>query len=866
MVVRISDPQIQPFEKDNLEAVRSLATQCVVLLKNENATLPFAGVTKIALFGSGARQSIKGGTGSGDVNVRHFVTIEEGFKQAGVTVTTKDWLDQFDEARKKSLRSYYNGIRESSGGAEGLLSKAWMLNPPQFDYEIALPTPDVTGTNTALYVVSRSSGEGLDRKDVKGDIRLTDAEVRDIRSLANLYPYFALVLNVGGYVDLTPVADDVKAILLLSQLGSATGEACADVILGTANPSGHLAMTWAPLGTWSTTANFGNETDNDYREGIFVGYRDFDITGSNVQWPFGYGLSYTSFESKPGTITLEKTANDSTVSVPVTVTNTGSRTGRHVVQVYVSQPAGSRGLAKPYQVLAGFAKTGSIEPGQSEDISVSFPLSRLASYDPTTSQWVLEAGHYIVRCGDSSRSTHVVAVMNVASDLIVEQDHAIGGKPNFTDETPQVSPISYEGESGEISSAPVLDIPADAIVTRTVRYSSVAGEIPAGHPVAFRRVLDGTRTLDEFIGGLSDEQLAKLAAGRYEEGTDSQLVGNAGYQIAGAAGETTAALRDLGVPAITEADGPAGVRLTRKYYLAAGGHAVALSAAMVSGDRDLMFTKEEQHRFGLDKTPEVPEGATVYWQNCTATPIGTALAQAWDPTVARDAADIVGGEMERFGVNLWLAPAMNIQRNPLCGRNFEYYSEDPLLSGLTAAGITEGVQSHPGRGVTIKHFVANNQETNRLHETNNLSERALRELYLRGFGIAIKKASPLTIMSSYNLINGVHANNRHDVMTEVLRDEWGFDGFVMTDWWSTRTAPSDAKEKWPSSSSAGCVKAGNDVCMPGGDYDVKDILNALHDPTHPYALSRAELQTAAMHVLRVIAHLMRAQQSAQKRF
>lgn len=874
MVVRISDPQVQPFEKSNLEAVRALAPQCVVLLKNDGGTLPFDGATRIALFGSGARDTVKGGTGSGDVNVRHFVTVEEGLEQAGVTVATKDWLDAFDEARRHSLRSYYAGMRARLGGdAKALLDAAWMFNPPQFEYEIDLPTPDVTGTDTAVYVLSRSSGEGMDRTNTKGDLRLTDSEVRDIRALSRLYHRFALVLNVGGLVDLSPVKDDVKAILLLSQLGSATGEACADVLLGARNPSGHLAMTWAGPEDYRTNANFGDLHDNYYREGIFVGYRDFDTNGRKVDWPFGFGLSYTSFTLTPGTVSLTKQGGDSLVSVPVTVDNTGSRAGRQSVQVYVSQPAGTRGLAKAYQSLAGYAKTASIEPGAGQGVTVSFPLSRLASYDPASSQWVLEAGRYVLRVGDSSRSTHVAAVLQVPQDMVVEQDHTIGADTGLTDEAPTGTPISYEGEDQEIADAPVLEVPQDAIVTRTTRYSDAPGELPTGHPVSFRRVLDGSRTLEEFVGGLTDEQLAQVAVGRHLSTASGQVIGDSGFQIAGTAGETTSALRGLGVPALTEADGPAGVRLAREYRIGASGLPVGLSSRFGKEQLDLMFTAEEQHRLGLDAQDSVPEGTAVYWQNCTAIPIGTALAQAFDPAVARQAADIAGGDMERFGIDVWLAPAMNIQRSPLCGRDFEYYSEDPLVAGLTAAGITEGVQAHPGRGVSVKHFAANSQETNRMRENNHISERALREIYLRGFEIVVRTASPKTVMTSYNLVNGVHTNNRHDLVSEVLRDEWGFDGFVMTDWFSTHTfsgrdtltfSGAD-KLVWPKSSAAGCVAAGNDVTMPGEDADVEDILTAIHNPSAQYPLTRAQLQATALHVLTVVRDLKRAQRQSEQR-
>ena len=323
------------------------------------------------------------------------------------------------------------------------------------------------------------------------------------------------------------------------------------------------------------------------------------------------------------------------------------------------------------------------------------------------------------------------------------------------------------------------------------------------------------------------------------------MIGNASFHVAGAAGETTGRLEELGVEPIVMADGPAGIRVSQEYRLE-GENAIALTSNL---DFSLMEESGEKPE-GKDAAKDLPEGSEVFYQYCTAIPIGTALAQSWNDDLCRKCGDIVGEEMELFGVNLWLAPAMNIMRNPRCGRNFEYFSEDPLISGMTAAAITEGVQKHEGCGTTIKHFCCNNQETNRYFSNSILSERALREIYLKGFEICVTSSQPRTLMTSYNLINGEHACSRRDLVTDVLRDEWGFDGFVMTDWLVTG-GMGPGGEKHPCASAAGCIRAGNDVVMPGIQPDYDDILNALKDEKHPYHLTRAILQQDAERVLRM---------------
>lgn len=845
--LRIESPEVQAFEKEHIAAARELAPECMVLLENDG-TLPLKGAGKLALYGSGARNTIKGGTGSGDVNVRHFVTVEEGLKNAGFEITTNDWLDAYDKVREDAKKAFFGGLRKEAEAAgvtgEKMMFYAMGKTCPEPEYELAL---DGEG-DTAVYVLARNSGEGADRTPSAGDINLTETEIRDILALNEKYDKFVLVLNVGGMIDLKPV-ESVKTVLILGQLGSATGDALADVLLGKAYPSGKLTMTWAPIKDYASTEGFGDPNDTYYKEGIYVGYRYFDTIGYVPTYPFGYGIGYTTFTVVP----KEMTADASKVSVTATVTNTGSAAGKEVVQVYYSAPAGK--LDKPYQELAGYGKTGELAPGESQDVTVTFDTESMASYCTKCASYVMEAGTYYVRVGNSSRNTHIAGAIALDESKAVEKVKNICGESGFEDLKPQGTPVTYEGEAEEKANAKVVAIKAADLAVKEVSYQEVPAEIPAGPSVKWEEVISGAKSLDEFVAGLSDEQLAYLCIGAYKESDDfMEVIGNASKGVAGAAGETTRKLEDLGTPALVMADGPAGLRLAQSYKVVDGG-AKALSSSL-AGDFMAMLTPEEMQAMAA-KAPQPSEeekAAPVYYQYCVAIPIGTGIAQSWNDELAKKCGDLVGEEMEMFGTHLWLAPAMNIYRSPLCGRNFEYYSEDPHLSGCIAAGITDGVQVHEGCATTIKHYACNNQETNRYFSNSNVGERALREIYLKGFELCIKKSQPHFIMTSYNLINGEHACSTKDIQTFTLRDEWGFKGVVMTDWLVTG-GMGPKGDKWPCASCAGNVKAGNDITMPGIPSDKADIMKALTDASHPYALSRAELQLAAKRVLGMIQKL-----------
>ena len=790
---RITTPEIQPFETAHTAKVRELAPECMVLLKNDG-TLPLKKTGKIALFGGGARRTIKGGTGSGDVNVRHYVNVEEGLENAGFEVVTKDWLDAYDAAVEKEADKYFKELRKQADAVG--------VNPVLFAMGKTAPVPEYdfpldADADTAVYVLARISGEGSDRLTGEGDISLTKEEVRDILALNEKYEHFVLVLNTGGMVDLSPV-ESVPAILLMGQLGTPTGDVLADVLTGKSYPSGKLTMTWAPLDAYPSTEGFGGIDDTVYQEGIYVGYRHFDTAKKDVIYPFGYGIGYTTFETENPSIEIK----DGTVTVTATVKNTGSFKGKEIVQVYVSAPEGK--LDKPYQVLAAYAKTGEILPGESEKVQACFALKDLASFDEEQDAWILEAGTYTVRVGNCSRNTAVAGTFTQDETIITEK--------------------AYKASS-------------DIAEIRTQKPGSFTWD----------DVKSGKCTITEFADTLTDEQLIYLCIGAYKDADDvMEIIGNAATTVAGAAGETTGRLKDAGVPALVMADGPAGIRISKDYTLADGEAKGGLS---LGGDVMKVYTEEELQAAVSAAMAGSSAETQKYYQYCVAIPIGTAIAQSWNDSLAESLGDLVGKEMDTFGVQIWLAPALNIHRSPLCGRNFEYYSEDPLISGKMAAAITKGVQKYPGHATTIKHFACNNQETNRYFSNSIVSTRAMREIYLKGFEICVKEAQPHFIMTSYNLINGVHACNRKDLITDILRNEWGFKGVVMTDWLVTGGMTINEGEKWPAASAAGNVKAGNDITMPGIPADKADIEDALTNPEHPYALTRNDLLACAERVL-----------------
>ena len=800
------------YEKEHIGLLRDSLAECTLFLR-QNGAFPLEAPGRIAAYGNGVRHTVKGGTGSGEVNSRYSVNVEQGLKGAGFTITTGRWLDAFDQVEQDAQKAFVKEIKERAKKKHTMAILEGMgAVMPQPEYDLPL---DGEG-DTAIYVLSRISGEGNDREPIPGDIRLTDSEAKTILALDAKYEKFMLVLNVGGVVDLTPVKE-VSNILVLSQLGVETGSVLADILLGRANPSGKLTTTWASWEDYCKEGEFGDINDTRYKEGIYVGYRYFDTVGKKPLFPFGYGLSYTSFDIA----VTGAAAEGDTIRIKAAVSNTGARAGREVVQVYVSAPAGR--LDKPYQDLAAFAKTDLLEPGASQELTISFSLRDCASYDAQKESYVLEAGSYVVRVGDSSDHTQPAALVDLDGEAVVTKARNCLGKTDFEDWKPSGSETAAAEELSDITR---ISVAAADIETVTVSY-------------------DQEREIDPRVKDLTVEELAYLNVGAFNPKAGAlSVIGNAATNVAGAAGETTGVLKEKGFPVLVMSDGPAGLRLAKEFYRDEKG-AHGIGSSMVPESFLPFLPAPARFIMNLIGGSGKPKkGQKVEYQYATAIPIGTAIAQSFNLPLAESYGSIVGDEMERFGVHLWLAPALNIHRDIRCGRNFEYYSEDPLISGKTAAAITRGVQRHPGCGTTIKHYAANNQEKNRYCNNSIVSERAMREIYLKGFGICVRESQPHALMTSYNLLNGVHTSEHRGLIEDILRCEYGFKGIVMTDWIVDMAQDKQSLHRMPIA--AEIAKAGGDLVMPGSKGDFDSIVKAAKSGE----LELKQLQINATRVLR----------------
>ena len=814
--------KLNEYEVKHNAYLRENGAECTVLLKKDG-NFPLKGTGQIALYGSGARYTIKGGTGSGEVNSRFYVTVEEGLKNAGFIITSGSWLDGYDKVRAEAKQQFIKDIKAEAKEKHTqavIICMGRSMAEPEYHLPI-----DGEG-DTAIYVLSRISGEGSDREPVAGEILLSETEKRDILACNAKYQNFMLVINAGGVVDLTPVKD-VKNILILSQLGVETGDILADILLGKSSPSGKLTTTWSAWAEYPSMGEFGDKNETRYKEGIYVGYRYFDSVGKSPLYPFGYGLTYTDFAIEKDCIGL----SGKMVTVTASIKNVGKYTGKEVLQVYVSSPEGK--LDQPYQALAGFAKTKLLAPGQEQKLSVNFDLSDMASYDEESASYILEAGDYILRAGNSSSDTKVYGVIRVEEEICCIKTRNVMGRPDFSDYKPAAGEKKNNSLSEEeLAEATVLTLSKDAVTTVTVSFD-VACEI------------------DGDVKKLSDDQLIKMNLGAFDpKGGVASMIGNAGFTVAGAAGQTFMGAGELGIPSMVMADGPAGLRISREYAKDKNGMAHTLGASFPESMMD--FLPKIAKLFIKQIGYKVKKTDTIENQYATAIPIGTAIAQSFNIDFAERCGDIVGFEMELFGVHLWLAPALNIHRSIRCGRNFEYYSEDPVISGEFAAAITRGVQAHPGCGTTIKHYAANNQELNRTQNNSQASERALREIYLKGFGIAVRKSQPKAVMTSYNLINGVHTAEHKGMINDVLKSEFGYKGIVMTDW----TIANYATEKGcthPVAKAPNVIMAGGDLFMPGSKSDYSDVVAAMKEGK----VTKEQMQINASRTARMARELVR---------
>ena len=749
---------------------RQAAAEGCVLLENKNNTLPLAEGETCAVFGRTQFEYYKSGTGSGGlVNTSYVHDLDYALTESSLII---------DEEVKTA---YKNWLKDHPFD----LGSGW-AQEPWCQVEMPLSDELVSGAasrcQTALIVIGRTAGEDRDNAAEKGSWYLTDGEEAMLEIVCRHFSRTVVILNVGNIIDMSFVDRyEPSSVLYIWQGGMEGGLATAELLCGKISPSGKLPDTFAAsVDDYPSTADFHESVDYvDYTEDIYVGYRYFETFGDaakRVCYPFGFGLSYTQFSLTVQSVTETAQA----IRAFVLVTNTGDYSGKEVVQMYYSAPQGL--LQKPARELSAFCKTRTLLPGESQLLTLETAKNSMASYDDLgkifKSSYILEKGDYHFYIGTSVRDvTALDYVMTLNANLLVEQLSSKAAPTSLKKR------LLADGSYEELPQGTAND--PNACVFEKMVPGTEEALAPAtrgrgsylllnfykenAHPLI--DVYEGKISLDEFTAQLDNDDLIHLLGGQ----PNTSVANTYGYGN----------LPEYGVPNIMTADGPAGLRIT----------------------------------------PQC-EVCTTAW------PCATLLASTWNPALVEQVGTAGAEEVKENNIAVWLTPAVNIHRNPLCGRNFEYYSEDPLLTGKMGAAMVRGIQSQH-IGAAVKHFACNNKETNRKHSDSRVSERALREIYLKAFEIIVKEADPWVIMSAYNMINGHRASENHDLLEGILRDEWHFQGMVTSDWW---TRGEHYKE----------IKAGNDVKMACGFPERVKKAMELGE------LDRSDLERCAKRVLDLI--------------
>ena len=791
---------------------RKVACEGMVLLEN-NGALPVKKDETVSVFGIGQIQYYKVGTGSGSVNSEYSIDLLTGLRNNKDIKVNEELAGIYEKYKQSVLNAPKSDAGGPGGGGGPGVPSVTVTEMP---LDNAMVSAAAKKSKTAIIAIARLSGEGSDRTATKGDYYLTDQEEDILAKLRKHFDKVVVVLNITGVMDLNWV-DKFKpdAVLVAWLAGMEGGNAMADIISGDVNPSGKLADTFAKdYMDYPSSHNFGGFVDGyetvtadgteiqywgmvpnhktpakgtqyrrpvnnryfvEYEEGIYVGYRYFETFNKEVKYPFGYGLSYTTFEISNTSIK----AADKLITVSATVKNTGRVAGKEVVQVYFSAP--DEKLEKPAKELAGYAKTDLLQSGQSQTLTISYKTDDMSSYDEKRSAYILEPGNYKILAGNSIKNVREAGSYKVSSEKITEQ---LTNQMGLADDV-KLTLLSKKDAKATFPTPPAMKAeqvagspPGPGSQAEAIADTETSGEAK----IKLKDVYDGKASMKEFVKQLTDMELTALVVGP-GMGAANSIFGGFSTTVSGAAGQTVT-LERLGIPTIILSDGPAGIRIT---------------------------------------------------ESCTAFPVGTLVGSTWNEELAEEMGQAIGKEAAANGIDMWLAPGLNIHRNPLCGRNFEYYSEDPLISGTMAAAVARGVQSN-GVGVTFKHFAANNQESNRFDGIDTVvPERTLREIYLKGFEIAVKTSAPWSIMTSYNSINGSYTAARKDLSVNVLRNEWGFTGYVVSDWEGEGIYSVEA------------IKARNALLMPGFPGQIKYVYAKLKDST----LTRAEMEQCAIDLLTV---------------
>ncbi|MGM9552040.1 MAG: glycoside hydrolase family 3 C-terminal domain-containing protein [Clostridia bacterium] len=805
-----AEPSELTGNMDGLELCRTIAEEGMVLLKN-NGALPLNKGETIAVFGVNQIDFIYGGGGTCNLSSKNervdYISLFDALKardEAGDIYLYEELKDAYEDYCNRYWAE--DGRTYAYGTTQGAVLKHWgEMQISQADVNRAAREAD-----TAIVTIGRPAGEDTDRSDSDGDFRLNSAERDMINYVQSAgFERVVVILNVTGAIESDWLMHDaIDAVLFVSLPGMVGGEAMANVLLGDSYPSGKLVDTWASnYSDYPSASNFGNSGYTEYKEDIFVGYRYFEtisVAKEKVNFPFGFGLSYTNFETTDKTVDIEGEGRDRTVTVTATVTNTGDYPGKEVVQVYASSP--ETNLTQPARELAGFYKTEELLPGESETVTITFPFDELASYDDVgktayEAAYVLEEGEYKFYVGNSVRAPYIESFVLDEIELVEQlEHHVVPDTNNFNVRLKSNGTFEYieQRENAPVSNNPDEDVDAkykDVYKNNNaaehednfINFNELASAFCDGEESE-----EDTRLLEAFVARLTDEEAVKLT------GCVSPMSGR-GHRT-GIGG-----IEAYGVPVIGGSNGPAGIQYN---------------------------------------------GSQSTWETTsTFYPCSTMQACTWNVDLIEMLGAGIGDEARHFGMSFLQGPGMNIHRDPLCGRNFEYFSEDPYVSGKMAAAITRGLQSRKVAS-QLKHFAFNNQELGRWGNDSRVSERAAREIYLKGYEIAVKEGDPWSIMSSYNRLNGTQVSGNYQILTEILRNEWGFDGFIMTDY---RTANVSHSQE---------IAAGNDVKAPEDSPRPQNVYDALNSGS----LERWQVLRSAERVLRFILKTEEAHLLAEKDF
>lgn len=828
---------------DKKKIARKIAEESIVLLKNADHILPLKEKKEIAFFGRTQIGTLYSGNGSGGANIAGCGTILEECEKRGIKPESllKEFYEYKASAEQVTEEDEFDWTKVSEMVNSGIMYEIfgkYKASLDEYDVPETLIFQAAEKTDTAIFVIGRNSGGEECDRHLPEDYYLTRSEESLLKDICTHFANVVIVLNVNGLIDLSWMKKyaSIKSLLFIGIPGEEGASALAGILTGEINPSGKLAVTIAehyedyPSAdhfSWDKEhlenildyESYGLSSEENgstgftkspvtvYWEDIYTGYRYFDTFGKQVLYPFGYGLSYTAFAISDA---LVKKQNGG-ILVTADVKNIGEMSGKEVIQIYLSKVYPAEGVERPYQELKGFEKTSDLAPGEKEQVKIWIPWRELAVYDEERAAWVIESGDYLLKMGKSSRDTFVKGLICVEKTILAEQctnclniTECNNGKIEFLtqkeNDAEMASVLNITEQNKDVSGQNIIFVTPEDV--HDVQENRKCGK----ETISKAETTVSEREKERNLAELSIKELAALCVG-YGPGTPFAAVGDrsdpstifddegkpmtTNSHPTGYPGYVSPAIEEKGIKSVFYKDGPAGI----------GG---------------------------------------VAW------PTEMLIACSFDKKLWQMFGDAVGKECEEQQVNVWLAPAVNLHRNPLCGRNFEYFSEDPYLTGVCACEITKGVQNSRPVIVCPKHFAANEQETFRRGNAGKnvdavdsiLTERALREQYLKPFEMLVKDAGIACIMTSFNKINGSFSGGSHDLCTHILREEWGFEGAVVTDWGDMDMVVDGAD----------AVAAGNDIVMPGGPPVIRQILKGYEEGR----VTREELEQAVRHLLIMI--------------